>query len=67
VTLASLTEPGYGRTLGEKIGLFAVVLVLSGGHGFAVGRGYDRLGRLLAIATLIGSVGVVLLATMLVS
>jgi hypothetical protein len=43
-----------------------VVLLLSGGHGVAVGRGHDRRARLLAIATLLGSVGVVLLATLLV-
>jgi uncharacterized membrane protein len=66
VTLTSLTQPGYGRILSEKIGLFAVVLLLSGGHGVAVGRGHDRRARLLAIATLLGSVGVVLLATLLV-
>jgi len=32
----------------------------------AVGRGQDRLARVLGIATLLGSVGVVLLATALV-
>jgi uncharacterized membrane protein len=66
VTLASLGQPGYGRTLGEKLALFAVVLLLSGGHGVAVARGHDWAGRVLAIATLLGAVGVVLLATMLV-
>ncbi len=66
LTVRDLAEPGYGRTLGEKLTLFAVVLLLSGVHGMAVGRGQDRLARLLAIATLIGSVGVVLLATALV-
>ena len=66
LTLPDLVEPGYGRTLGEKVTLFAVVLLLSGVHGMAVGRGRDRLARVLAIATLLGSVGVVLLATALV-
>ena len=66
VTLASLMEPGYGRTLGTKLALFALVLLLSGAHGAAVGRGRDRAARVLAIATLAGAVGVVLLATMLV-
>jgi uncharacterized membrane protein len=66
VTAADLAEPGYGRTLGEKLGLFAVVLLLSGVHGVAVRRGQDRLARALAVATLLGSVGVVLLATALV-
>jgi putative copper export protein len=66
VTLRSLAAPGYGRILGAKVVLFAVVLLVSGAHGVAVGRGQDRLARLLGIATLLGSVGVVLLATALV-
>jgi uncharacterized membrane protein len=66
LTLSDLAEPGYGRTLGEKLTLFAVVLLISGLHGVAVGRGQDRLARVLGIATLLGSVGVVLLATALV-
>jgi uncharacterized membrane protein len=43
LTLSDLTEPGYGRTLGERVTLFAVVLLISGVHGVAVGRGQDRL------------------------
>jgi hypothetical protein len=66
LTAGDLAQPGYGRTLGEKLTLFAVVLVISGVHGVAVRRGQDRLARLLGVATLIGSVGVVLLATALV-
>jgi putative copper export protein len=66
VVVRDLAEPGYGRTLGAKIALFAVVLLVSGMHGMAVGRGWDRLGQLLGIATLLGSVGVVLLATALI-
>jgi hypothetical protein len=66
LTLPDLAEPGYGRTLGEKVTLFAVVLLISAVHGMAVGRGQDRLARVLAVATLLGSVGVVLLATALV-
>jgi uncharacterized membrane protein len=31
VTVGDLAEPGYGRTLGEKVALFAVVLLISGG------------------------------------
>ena len=66
VAVGDLAKPGYGRTLGAKIALFAVVLLVSGMHGMAVGRGRDRLGQLLGIATLLGSVGVVLLATALI-
>jgi uncharacterized membrane protein len=66
LTLADLAEPGYGRTLGEQVTLFAVVLLISGVHGVAVGRGQHRLARPLGLATLFGSVGVVLLATALV-
>jgi uncharacterized membrane protein len=66
LTMADLAGPGYGRTLSEKLTLFAVVLVISGVHGIAVRRGQDRLARALGIATLLGSVGVVLLATALV-
>jgi uncharacterized membrane protein len=66
VAVRDLAEPGYGRTLGAKILLFAVVLLVSGMHGMAVGRGRDRQGQLLGIATLLGSVGVVLLATALI-
>ena len=66
LTVRDLAEPGYGRTLGEKLTLFAVVLLISGVHGMAVRRGQDRLARLLGVATLLGSVGVVLLATALV-
>jgi hypothetical protein len=66
LTVRDLAEPGYGRTLGEKLTLFAVVLLISGVHGLAVGRGQERLARVLAVAALVGSVGVVLLATALV-
>jgi len=66
MTVQRLAEPGYGRTLGAKVVLFAVVLVVSGVHGAAVGRSRDGLARLAAIITLLGSVGIVLLATSLV-
>ena len=29
LTVRDLAEPGYGRTLGEKVSLFAVVLLIS--------------------------------------
>jgi putative copper export protein len=66
ITVQSLAEPGYGRTLAAKLVLFAAMLLVSGLHGMAVGRGQERLARLAGIATLLGSVGVVLLATALV-
>jgi hypothetical protein len=66
LTVSDLADPGYERTLSEKLTLFAMVLVISGVHGIAVRRGQDRLARVLGIATLLGSVGVVLLATALV-
>jgi hypothetical protein len=66
MTVARLTDTGYGHILGAKLVLFAAVLALSAGHGMAVGRGRDRLARLLALATLLGSVGVIWLATALV-
>ena len=43
-----------------------VGLVISAVHCVAVGRGQDRLARVLGVATLLGPVGVVLLATALV-
>jgi hypothetical protein len=49
-----------------RLALFAAVLLVCGVHGMAVGRGQARLARLAGIATLLGSVGVVLLATALV-
>ena len=66
LTVRSLAEPGYGRILAAKLVLFAAVLLAAGLHGLAVGRGQERLARLAGIATLLGSVGVVLLATALV-
>jgi uncharacterized membrane protein len=66
VTVGELGQAGYGRTLSEKLTLVVVVLLLSGAHGVAVRRGRERAARVLAIATLVGSVGVVLLATALV-
>ncbi|MFC5720844.1 hypothetical protein ACFP1Z_11770 [Streptomyces gamaensis] len=62
VTLASLAEPGYGRTLAAKLALFLAVLLAAAGHGWAYARGRAALARGLALASLVGSVGVVLLA-----
>ena len=65
VTWASLAEPGYGRTLSAKLLLFVAVMAAAAGHGIAHSRGHAALARALAVAALVGSLGVVLLATAL--
>ncbi|MGW3044745.1 hypothetical protein ACWC9T_32970 [Kitasatospora sp. NPDC001159] len=65
VTWASLTEPGYGRTLAAKLGLFVLVMLAAAAHGWAHAKGRAELARALAVTSLVGSLGVVLLATAL--
>ncbi|MEV4117153.1 hypothetical protein [Nonomuraea sp. NPDC049695] len=65
VTWASLAEPGYGRILAAKLLLFCAVMAAAGAHGWASGAGRPRLARAMAVASLVGSLGVVLLATAL--
>ena len=65
VTWASLARPGYGRTLLTKLIVFAVVLTLSGLHGWAHGTGRRTFARALALGSLLGSCVIVLLATAL--
>jgi len=65
VTWGSLTEPGYGRTLAAKVALFALVMLAAAGHGIAHAKGRADLARALAVVSLVGSLGVVLLATAL--
>lgn len=65
VTFGSLLEPGYGRTLFAKLLTFALVMLAAGGHGWANATGRRTLARSLAIASLMGSIGIVLLATAL--
>ena len=65
VTFASLTHPGYGRTLLAKLTVFALVLVATGVHGWAQGTGKAAVARAFAVATLLGSIVVVLFATAL--
>jgi hypothetical protein len=65
VTWASLADPGYGRTLATKLGLFVVVMLAATGHGIAHAKGRTELARTLAVVSLIGSLGVVLLGTAL--
>ncbi|MFB4289936.1 hypothetical protein ACBI99_20005 [Nonomuraea sp. ATR24] len=65
VTWDSLAEPGYGRILAAKLLLFCAVMVAAALHGWASAAGRRALARALAISSLIGSIGVILLATAL--
>ncbi|MER7369368.1 hypothetical protein [Nonomuraea wenchangensis] len=65
VTWASLAEPGYGRILAAKLLLFCAVMAAAGAHGWLTGAGRPRLARVMAVTSLVGSLGVVLLATAL--
>jgi uncharacterized membrane protein len=65
VTIPSLADPGYGRTLAAKLVAFALVMVAAGVHGWAMGTARRTLARALAIASLVGSLAIVLLATAL--
>lgn len=67
VTWESLSEPGYGRTLSGKLLAFVLVMLAAAGHGRATRAGELGLARSLAIASLVGSLAVVLLATALPS
>ena len=66
VTWASLTEPGYGRILAAKLLLFGAVVAIAGVHGWAASR-RPSFARAMALASLAGSVGIVLIATALPS
>ncbi|GAA3970958.1 hypothetical protein FOF52_14655 [Thermobifida alba] len=65
VTWESLLVPGYGRILAAKLALFAVVMLAAALHGAASSRGYPVLARILAVTSLVASVGVVALAAAL--
>lgn len=65
VTWASLAEPGYGRILAAKLLLFCAVMVAASLHGWATSAKRPALARSMAVTALVGSVGVVLLATAL--
>lgn len=65
VTWESLTHPGYGRILAAKLLLFAGVMAAAALHGWANGAGRPSFARAAAVTSLVGSVGVVLLATAL--
>lgn len=66
VTWASLLEPGYGRILVAKVLLFALVMAAATAHGIFQARREPRAARAASLSALVGSLGVVLLATMLV-
>lgn len=65
VTLASVFEPGYGRVLAAKLGLFCAAMVAAAVHGIAAARGHRGLSRSMGTAGLVCSIGVVLLAAVL--
>ncbi|GES27303.1 hypothetical protein Aple_102030 [Acrocarpospora pleiomorpha] len=65
VTWASLADPGYGRILAAKLLLFCAVMAAAGLHGWASGAARPSLARAMAVTALVGSLGVVLLATAL--
>ncbi|NUW43268.1 hypothetical protein [Nonomuraea rhodomycinica] len=65
VTWGSLAEPGYGRVLAAKLLVFGLVMVAAALHGWASVAGRAVFARATALAGLVGSVAVVLLATAL--
>src|SRR5690606_29005009 len=65
VTWESLLVPGYGRLLAAKLALFAPAMLAAALHGAASSRGYPVLARILAVTSLVASVGVVALAAAL--
>jgi putative copper export protein len=65
VTWSSLGQPGYGRTLLSKLCVFALVLLLSGLHGWAQSTGRKPMARALALGSLLGSCVIIVLATAL--
>ncbi|GAA0532454.1 hypothetical protein GCM10011581_17050 [Saccharopolyspora subtropica] len=66
VTWQSLLEPGYGRVLVAKLALFVLVMVAASGHGMLHRRGSPRIAKAASTAAIVGSLGVVFLATCLV-
>ncbi|MFC3890416.1 hypothetical protein ACFOWZ_02945 [Lentzea rhizosphaerae] len=66
VTWAALLQPGYGRVLAAKLLLFTVVMAAATVHGIAQARHRPGPARAASVTALVGSLGVVLLATGLV-
>ncbi|MPZ80598.1 MAG: hypothetical protein GEV28_09440 [Actinophytocola sp.] len=65
VTWAALLQPGYGRVLAAKLLLFTLVMVAATLHGIAQAKHQPGKARAASITALIGSLGVILLATAL--
>jgi len=65
VTVEALGEPGYGRLLSIKLGLVVLSIALAGVHGLLATKN-PRGSRILGIAGMVSSVGIVLFATALV-
>ncbi|MEV5890325.1 hypothetical protein [Nonomuraea fuscirosea] len=65
LTWATPAEPGYGQILAAKPALLCAVMVAAAAHGWASGAGRPVPARTLAMASLAGSLDVVLLATAL--
>ncbi|MBB4966812.1 hypothetical protein [Saccharothrix violaceirubra] len=65
VTWATLLQPGYGRILAAKLLLFTLVMVAAALHGIAQARHQPGKARAASITALVGSLGVILLATAL--
>ncbi|MEU3764919.1 hypothetical protein AB0E55_07620 [Amycolatopsis keratiniphila] len=66
VTWAALAEPGYGRVLAAKLILFTLVMAAATVHGIAQAKRRPAAARAASITALVGSLGVILLATGLV-
>lgn len=64
---SDLWIPGYGRTLAAKLIVFGAVLIISGVHGYLQGTGKKIAAHSLALASLAGSLVIVLLAVALAS
>ncbi|GAA0937928.1 hypothetical protein [Actinocorallia libanotica] len=65
VTWESLAHPGYGRVLAAKLLLFCAVMTAATLHGWANRHRRLAFARGMAITSLVGSVGIILLATAL--
>jgi uncharacterized membrane protein len=66
-TFASLTEPGFGRTLLAKLALVVAAMVAAATHGILAARGRPVAARAASACALLCSLGVVLLAVDLAS